>query len=169
MKLVYNYNNTVSMKKFFLLSAVVLLLSSCSIVNRSQADSSKVFSPTVETATVATIKVYPEKITYRYVPDKRTARSLDFNQLVQNAIYAALQEYGNADELVQVSYSVATKRGFFTKRVRSITVSGYPAYYLDFREPTDKDLRNIEALSKSRMFRDSDLKVVELHEGESVE
>lgn len=157
------------MRKILFLVATVCLISSCAVVNRSQADTSKVFSPTVETATVATIKVYPEKVTYRYVPDKKTAKSLELEQLIQNAIYAALQENGEADELVQVSYSVTTKRGFFRKKVRSITVSGYPAYYLDFREPTDKDLRNIEALSRARMFRDSDLKVVELHENGQVE
>lgn len=113
---------------------------------------------------MATIKVYPQKVTYDYYPDKKTAKSLELNQLIKNAIYTALQENGNADELVQVSYSITTKRGFFRNIVRRITVSGYPAYYMDFREPTDKDLQNIEALSKARMLRELDPQVLELHE-----
>ena len=88
---------------------------------------------------------------------------MPLKQLIRNAVYAALEANGNADELVEVSYSVASKRGFFCKRVRSISVSGYPAYYVDFREPTDSDLKNVETLSRSVMLRKSDLKTLELH------
>ena len=87
-------------------------------------------------------------------------------QLVQNAIYAALEENGNADELVEVSYYVSAKRGFLTKRVRSISVTGYPAYYVDFREPSESDLKSVETLSRSRMMREADIKSVELRTAE---
>lgn len=35
------------------------------------------------------------------------------------------------------------RKGLFRSRVKSITVSGYPAYYVDFREPSDMDLKSV--------------------------
>ena len=154
------------MKKILLLLTVVFAASSCATLHRSQTNVSDVYSPAVETATVATIEVSPKKITYRYIPDKESSKSLSLNQLIQNAIYAALQENGNADELVEVSYYISAKRVFMGKRIRSINVSGYPAYYVEFREPSDVDLKNVETLSRARMLRQSDIKAVELHTAE---
>lgn len=152
------------MKKILLLLTVVFAASSCATLHRSQTKVSDVYSPAVETATVATIEVSPKKITYRYIPDKESSKSLSLNQLIQNAIYAALQENGNADELVQVSYSITSKKVFFHNRVRSITVSGYPAYYVNFRQPSDEDIRNIETLNKAKMLRNANPKVIEVHD-----
>ena len=115
---------------------------------------------------MATLEVSTKKISYRYVPDRKTAKTLSQKQLIQNAIYAALEENGNADELVEVSYCISAKRAFLSKRIRSISVSGYPAYYVDFREPTDADLRSVETLSRSKMLRQSDIKGIELHTAE---
>lgn len=143
------------MKRLVLFFAMMLMLSSCSVVYRSNGDVAKVNFPAVETATFATIEVSPCKIQYHYIPDKKTAKSLSMKQLLQNAIFNALQENGNADALVQVNYSVATKRGFFKRVVKSITVSGYPATYVDFREPTEEDLNRIETLSRVRENEDS--------------
>lgn len=151
------------MKKIFLFAALVMLTASCSVVRRAMVETTPVNSPAVETTTMATLEVSPNKISYNYVPDRKSAKSLPLKQLIRNAVYAALEANGNADELVEVSYSVASKRGFFSKRVRSISVSGYPAYYVDFREPTDSDLKNVETLSRSVMLRKSDLKTLELH------
>ncbi len=151
------------MKKLLLIPAFVVLTASCSVIHRAQADVTDVYSPVVETTTMATLEVSPEKISYRYVPDRKSAKSLSMKQLLQNAVYAALEENGKADELVEVSYSIAAKRGFFSNRIRSIDVSGYPAYYVDFREPTDKDLNSVETLSRSRMLRSSDVRTFELH------
>ncbi|MBO8445672.1 MAG: hypothetical protein IAC23_08290 [Bacteroidetes bacterium] len=151
------------MKKILLLSAVVLMAASCSVVNKAQVESTSVYTPAVETTTMATLDVSPNKISYRYVPDRKSAKSLSPAQLLQNAIYAALQENGNADELVEVNYSIAVKRVFFGKRIRSISLSGYPARYVDFREPTGDDLKNVETLSRSKLLRTSDPKTLELH------
>lgn len=154
------------MKKFLLIAAVVFMAASCSMVHTAQVESTSVYSPAVETTTMATLEVSSKKISYRYVPDRKSAKTLSQKQLIQNAIYAALEENGNADELVEVSYYISAKRGFFSKRIRSISVSGYPAYYVDFREPSDADLRSVETLSRSKMLRQSDIRSIELHTAE---
>ena len=127
------------MKKFVLLAALLLAATSCSVINRAQ----------VETT-----------------PDRKSAKTLPMWQLTQNAVYAALQENGNADELVEVSYYVSAKRGFFSRRVTSISVTGYPAYYVEFRETSSMDLNNVETLSRSKMLRNSQVKSIELHTAE---
>lgn len=151
------------MRKLILFSVMIFMASSCSLIYRSQAESTSVYSPAIETTTIATVDVSPKKITYRYIPEKKTAKSLSLNQLIQNAIYAAVHDSGNYDELVQVSYSIESKKVFFGKRVRSITVSGYLAKYVNFRETTESDVEKIEALGRAKMFRESDPKVIEIH------
>ena len=119
-------------------------------------ETTPVYTPAVETTTMATLEVSPNKITYRYVPDRKSAKTLPMWQLTQNAVYAALQENGN----------VSAKRGFFSRRVTSISVTGYPAYYVEFREPSSMDLNNVETLSRSKMLRNSQVKSIELHTAE---
>lgn len=65
-----------------------------------------------------------------------------------------------------MAINISAKRVFMGKRIRSINVSGYPAYYVEFREPSDSDLKNVETLSRARMLRQSDIKAVELHTAE---
>lgn len=147
------------MKRFFVVAAVALILSSCSL-HRANVASTPVYSPAVETLTMASLEVSAKKISYKYTPVRRDSKSLSVEQLVKNAIYAALQENGNADELIEVNYYVSTKFGLFGKRVKSISVSGYPAYYVNFREPTATELEGVESLSKARMMRQSSLKSI---------
>lgn len=147
------------MKRFFFLALVSLILASCSLHKASIA-AVDVYSPDVETITMASLKVMPQKITYRYMPDKYDAKRLKVNQNVQNAIFHALRENGGADELVEVSYYVTMHYGFFGKRVKSILVSGYPAYYTNFREPSEQELKKIEILSNAKMLRQSQSKPI---------
>lgn len=144
------------MKKIVILAVFALLFSSCAIHKASVA-STAVYSPEIETTTIATLDVSPERISYVYYPELKDSKRLSEKQLIRNAIFMALKENGNADELVEVNCYVSLKRGFFGKRVKSIAVAGYPAKYKNFREPTDKDKEAVEALSRSRMFRQSKL------------
>ena len=149
------------MKKIVILATLALLLSSCA-VHKAAVSSTTVYSPAIETTTVATLDVAANKISYVYTPTKTDAKSLSEKQLVKNAIYMALKENGNADELVEVNYYVSLKRGFLSKRVKSISLTGYPATYKDFREPTNEDKDAVETLSRSRMFRQSNLETLSL-------
>lgn len=149
------------MKKIMILAVLALLCSSCA-VHKATVSSTAVYSPAIETTTVATLDVAANKISYLYTPTKTDAKSLSEKQLVKNAIYMALKDNGNADELVEVNYFVSLKRGFFGKKVKNIAVTGYPATYKDFREPTKADKDAVETLSRSRMFRQSNLEVLHL-------
>lgn len=149
------------MKKIVIFAALALFFSSCA-VHKASVASTEVYSPAIETATIATLDVAQKKITYVYTPEKKDSKTLSEKQLVKNAIYMALQTNGDADELVEVNYYVSMKRGFFGKRVQSIRVSGYPATYKDFREPTTGDKDAVETFSRSRMFRQSNLETLSL-------
>ena len=149
------------MKKIVIFAVLALLFSSCA-VHKASVASTEVYSPAIETATIATLDVAQKKITYVYTPEKKDSKTLSEKQLVKNAIYMALQTNGDADELVEVNYYVSMKRGFFGKRVQSIRVSGYPATYKDFREPTTGDKDAVETFSRSRMFRQSNLETLSL-------
>lgn len=145
------------MKRVFIFASLVLMLASCSI-HKASVSTTSVYSPAIETATMASLQVSKEKISYEYYPEYKDARTLSLDQLVKNAIYQALQKNGNADELIGVNYYISLRRGFFGKQVQSIKVAGYPAYYKDFREPDEMDLESVETLSRSTMFRQSELK-----------
>lgn len=150
------------MKKIVIFAALALLFSSCAVHHKASVASTPVYSPAIETATIATLDVAPEKITYVYTPTKTDSKSLSEKQLIKNAIFMALKENGNADELVEVNYYVSVKRRFLKKRVKSIAVSGYPATYKDFREPSSTDKDAVETFSRSRMYRQSNLETLSL-------
>jgi hypothetical protein len=106
---------------------------------------------------MASLDVAAKKINYVYYPEIKDSKSLSQDQLIKNAVYAALQSNGGGDELVGLSYYITVRRGFFVKKVRSISVSGYPATYTNFREPTEADKEAVETLSRSKMYRQSKL------------
>lgn len=118
--------------------------SSCS-VNRAMVKTTAVNHPAIETATMASLDISKKRITYTYTPTLADSRNLSESHLLQNAIYKALEANGNADVLIQVNSMVNVHRGLFGRRIRTITVSGYPAYYVDFREPSEMDLKSVTA------------------------
>lgn len=144
------------MKKLVILAASMLLFASCSL-HKANVGVTSVYTPSVETTTMASLEVLGKKITYVYYPDIQDAKSLSQDQLVRNAIFEALNVNGGADELIEVNYFVTVRRGFFGKKVRSVSVSGYPANYVNFREPSAEDVDAVEALSRSKMYRQSKL------------
>ncbi len=139
------------MKKIFMISMAAFALafaSSCSSVNRAMVKTTEVSHPAVETATMASLDISKKRITYTYTPTIADAKILSEAELVQNAIFKALEANGNADVLVQVNSMVHMQKGLFGSRVKSITVSGYPAYYVDFREPSEMDLKSVSIFQR---------------------
>lgn len=130
------------MKKLFAIGVLAMLLSSCS-THKALVNTTRVNHPAIESTTMATVDVDKKRISYTYVPTKQDSKSLSEAQLIQNATYMALAANGNADVLVKVNRFVTYKKGLFGKRVKSISISGYPARYVDFREPNDEDLKSV--------------------------
>ena len=65
--------------------------------------------------------------------------------MLANAQYAAQKAHGSGDVMVNVSYMVDGKKFLAKTKVKKITVTGYPARYVDFRTPTEEDRKNVEA------------------------
>lgn len=130
------------MKKLFLMGVIAAMLTSCSI-HRATVISTEQPVSTKTTTTVASLNVSQKRVTYTYNPTKSDAKRLSAAQLMENAMYMALKQNGNADVLVKVNSYVTTKVGLSGRRIKSISVSGYPAYYTDFREPNEADYKNL--------------------------
>lgn len=130
------------MKKLFAIAALAVLMSSCS-THKMLVNTTRVNHQAIESTTMATIKVGEKRISYTYVPTKADSKSLSEAQLIQNATYMALAENGNADVLVKVNSFVTYKKGLLGKRVESVSITGYPAYYTNFRQPNDEDLKRV--------------------------
>lgn len=130
------------MKKTLILLFAVVALSSCTMT-RSSVKTTNVTAP-VLTTTVASLDVAPQPITYTYIPTRNESKKLGFNEIMNNAMYEALKENGSGDVMVQVSYQVKGKGvGKFVSKVKKLTITGYPAKYVDFRTPDENDRENI--------------------------
>jgi hypothetical protein len=85
---------------------------------------------------LADLDVSTTKISYFFLPSQTVVNG-GFENVVNTAVREALIANGNADVLValeqQVKYDANGK-------VESITVSGYPAKYVNFRNATSQDM-----------------------------
>ena len=138
------------MKKFFVIIAVATLFASCSITkpsakltNTSTHSKVQVVQPIV--AVLADLDVSPTKISFFFLPSQ-TVINGGVDNVVNTAVREALLANGNADVLValeqQIKYNTEGK-------VESITISGYPAKYTNFRSPGDDYLREISKSAPS--------------------
>ncbi|WP_277120960.1 hypothetical protein [Bacteroides ndongoniae] len=125
------------MKKLLSLMLLTALLSSCSMFKSSTASTMEVNSA-LFSATSAELQVSNEKISYTYYP-KKADRKAGFKHILNNATSAALKENGNADVLVERQYEVIAKKRLIRKnKIKSITVTGYPATYKNFKVESGK-------------------------------
>ncbi len=123
------------MKKFFLLLSIAFLAVSCTTTVKT----AKTADPSVQllSATIADLDVSPERISYTMIPTKELLRGGEDN-VRQAAEHAALEKNGNADVLVGAEYIISKKSRFiFGKEINSITVTGHPAKYVNFRSAND--------------------------------
>ena len=109
--------------------AAVGLLSSCVTMTKTAKTAST--SATIKNATVADLKV-TDRITYTMSPSKAIQRA-GLSNVKQAAIQEALIKNGNADVMVEPEFVIEKERSLFGSRISSITVTGRPAYYQNFR------------------------------------
>lgn len=115
-------------------------------------DKTVILSPNFEVSkTIADLRVMPDKIEYSCAyngNDDEMSRKAAVNY----AISQALKINGNADIMVEPKYEIKTDDGHIT----SVKVSGYAAYYCNFRTATQEDLKllkegknnNVQVVSK---------------------
>lgn len=130
------------MKRILYLSLALtaLLFASCTTV-RKTASTSDIRTEVMQYPTVADLDVLPkveQTITWNFVPFHWGQPSLDVRK---TNLQAEVIKAAGADVLLESQF-VFTKRSFGE---RTLTVTGYPAKFKNFRKATPAD---IEALSK---------------------
>ena len=132
------------MKKLIFLIATAALVASCGatspeakLIGTSTHTKVGVVQPVV--AVFADLEVSPQKISFFYLPNRTVVKG-GYENVVDSAVREALASNGDADVLVgletQVKYNAEGEP-------ESITVSGYPAKYVNFRSPGDDYLKSI--------------------------
>ena len=120
------------MKKIFLMAMVAMMAASCTTMKMSTAKTMDVES-SLTSKTTADMIVSERKISYDYYPNKKE-RKAGMNQVLNNAVSAALKANGDDDVLVHMQYNaIIKKKLWFSKKIRQVTVSGYPATYRNFK------------------------------------
>lgn len=120
------------MKKFFVFISCVLCLTSCSVLRKSTATTMDV-NASLSSKNKADLVVSNNKISYTYTPNKQD-RKAGMKHVIDNAVAAALKANDNADVLVQKQHEVVYKVYMFgRKKIRTVTVTGYPATFANFK------------------------------------
>lgn len=112
----------------------VLMLSSC--ITTTKTARTATTSASIKNATVADLRVTDNRVTYTMSPSKAIQRA-GLNNVKQAAIQEALTKNGNADVMVEPEFVIEKERTLFGSRINSITVTGRPAYYQNFRTLPD--------------------------------
>ena len=126
------------MKKFLLFAVAAFLMASCTTTIKTSRTESVPYS--MYNATVADLDVADARITYTLKPSKEIQRG-GLANCKAAAIQEALNANGNADLLLEPQFVVNSKSGFlglFKTKIFSVTVSGRPARYKNFRSMDDK-------------------------------
>lgn len=123
------------MKKILgIITLAAVFMTSCQTISKT-AHTAEV-TGSLKNATVADLEVSDRRITYTMTPKKSVQRAGFEN--VKRAVEAeALEANGKADVLVEPQYVIEKKRSLFGSKITSITVSGRPAYYTNFRSLPD--------------------------------
>lgn len=137
------------MKKLFILSVLASVISvGCSpmakLTNTATHKKVNVLEPVV--AVFADLDVSTTKISFFYIPSK-TVINGGADNVIDSAVREALLANGNSDVLVGLEKQIKyTAEG----QIESITVTGYPAKYVNFRSPGDDYLREVSKSSISK-------------------
>ena len=114
-----------------LLMGAAVFLSSCNTVNKTARTADTQSS--LKSATVVDIVPATEqRVTHTVHPSKALLRGGE-NNVKQAVEHEALVKYGNADILLEPQYIVEKERRLFRTKITSVTVSGRPAYYTNYR------------------------------------
>lgn len=95
------------------------------------------YNPETYSATVADLKVSDKRVDYTMSPVPKDILRGGENNVKKAAEYEALKRNGEGDILVEPEYIVSKKRTLFGSKISSITVTGRPATYMNFRSLND--------------------------------
>ena len=132
------------MKKLFFFALAAVALVACSAPSKliNTATYTKPINVVQPAAAVmADLEVAAEKLTYFMVPSKSVILGGEEN-VIKTAVREALLANGNADVLVGLNTQIKYAPD---GQVESITVTGYPAKYVNFRSPGDEYILKLKA------------------------
>ncbi len=118
------------MKKIFVVIAVALSVASCTTTKKTAA--SLDVNDVLKSETTADLVVSGKRISYTLEPSKSVRRA-GMNNVKAYAVSEALKAFGVGDVLVEAQFETGVRRGLFGKKIKSVTVTGYPATYKNFR------------------------------------
>lgn len=129
------------MKKLAIFAIIMMAVSACSVPTKliNSATHKKVAVSTPIAAVFADLDVSEKKITYYMMPSKSIAHG-GYDNVVNSAVREALLANGDADVLVALETQVKYDSD---GTIESITVSGYPAKYTNFRNVGDDYLKTM--------------------------
>lgn len=123
-------------KALAFISLAVLALSSCqTIVNTARTADTQ---SDIKSITVADLKVADKRVTATIDPVSKELRKAGERNVKQAVEAKALEMAGDADILLEPRYVMTKKSGFLSgKKITSVSVSGRPAWYQNFRTLND--------------------------------
>lgn len=119
------------MKKVILGLAIVAM-STTSCVTRESTSATMDVKTSIDSRNAADLVVSDNVITYSFAPFKSVRRA-GLQNIKRTAVAEALKANGGGDVLVAPQYQVVKRRGLFATKIKSVTVSGHPATYKNFR------------------------------------
>lgn len=133
--------------------SIAALLSSCATMTKTASTAD--INSSLQSATVADLDVSPQRITYTMTPTKAVQRGGDEN-VKRVAESEALERNGGGDLLVNPEFVISKRRGLFSSKITSVTVSGRPATYTNIRSFNDSVWCNpvFRGIVASRHFAD---------------
>lgn len=123
-------------KSLFLAATLALTLTSCHTVTQT-ASQRNVNTPIVG-FNYAELDVSTEKVSYTLRPSKEVRAGGEQN-CVNVAIHQALKGT-DGDVLVETQEAIVTRKGLLKKKITSVTVTGYPAKYVNFESASKDEL-----------------------------
>lgn len=126
------------MKKLFIIAIAAMALTSCVTTTKTARTESVPYS--MYNATVADLKVASQRVVYTMTPSAEVVRG-GVENCKRAAIMEALTQNGNADLMLEPEFVIEHQKGpfgIFINKVTSVTVSGRPAFYTNFRSMDDK-------------------------------
>ncbi|GAB4281663.1 MAG: hypothetical protein Kow0068_06180 [Marinilabiliales bacterium] len=124
-----------NMKKLFIFSTLITLLSSCSVMKTSTSKALDIYGAgVIQIPVVVDLEVSEKKVT-----GSSEGYSSNIESIKQDAIADALKS-SNADVLVEPKFETETSGG-----ITKATVTGFPATYKNFRSLKEEDIKLLEA------------------------
>lgn len=128
------------MKKFiFALMVTAVAATSCTTAYKTSTTYD--IKPQITASVLSDLEVSNQKVQYTYTPRQNEVKA-GLQHCIDNAIAEALAINGG-DVLVETQKAVVVRGNGLFGKVKSITVTGYPATYKNFRPADDETLKTL--------------------------